>query len=156
MGNIPVDYLLLFVAVLFLGLGLFLSQFFSGLFLFPLAFFHFVFGIVHTHAGHFVLDGHDWMSKEHSCTGGAHDFHKFLGLLFTEALNLAAIADWLGNAVWALVHFGHNGGQQGGTFRTKLAAAGAMVLMAIYAEGFLNSFLLLGNIIFYLKWFFLR
>jgi hypothetical protein len=92
------------------------------------------------------------MLEEHSGTGRFHNLHKFLGLLFTEALDFTSVTDRLGDTVWTTVHLGHNRCQKGGTFWTKLVIFGAMMLVAIYPKGFFHIFLLFRHIVFYFKW----
>ena len=98
-----------------------------------------------------MLEAHHRVSQQHTLAGAGHNVHKFLVLLRAEAHNLATVADWLGNTIWAAVNLGHNGGQKGSTLWTKLVAAGVVMLVAIYTEGLFNIGLFLGNSIFYLR-----
>lgn len=130
--------------VLFLGGGLFRLAFF----LLPLC-------VVYAEAGHLVLHGHHRVLQEHALAGGGHNLHELGVLRLAKALSLAAVADWLGDAIRAAVDFGHNGGKKRGTLRAELLALGAVMLVAVYTESFLDVGLFLRNGVLHLRLFFL-
>ena len=132
-------FLFLFILGLFFGLGF-------VVYLFLLL----VLGVVNTHAGQLVLEGHDGMAQEHAGAGGVHDGQEVVGLLGAEAGTVATVADGFGDAVGAAVHLGHDRGQQGRALGAQLVAGGVVVLVAIDAEGLADIGLFLRDVVLYL------
>ena len=155
--RLPIFYVrrlfLLFVLFLFLGFcfGLFLGILYLGVSLFLLALFLLMLGVVKAHAGHFMLDGHDGMAQQHAGLAGGHDLPELFVLGIAEAGHLAAVADGLGDAVGAAVHFRHDRCQQGRTFRTEPVAGGFMMAVAVNAKGLADVRFFLWDVILYFR-----
>ena len=115
-----------------------------------------IFGIVNTHAGQLVFDGHDGMTQEHALARRVHDLEELLRLLRAEARALAADADRLRDAVRAAVHLRHDRRQECRALRAELVARRAVMAVAVDAERLADIRLLLRDIILDLYRFLLR
>lgn len=112
--------------------------------------------VVNAHAGKLVLDGHDWMLQQHAFLCAVHDLAEFLCLAGAKAWNLTAVTDWLGDAVWTAVHFGHDRGKECSAFRAELIARSIMIAVTVDGKGFFDIGLFLRYIIFNFDWLFFR
>ena len=104
--------------------------------------------VVNAHFHDFVAYRHDRVAYEHSLAGAFHDFHESGVVFFTEAHNIAFVADRLRYAVTAAVHFREDDGEQSVAFRAKLAVLCAVVGVAVGCEGFFDVCFFLRKILF--------
>ena len=103
--------------------------------------------IVDAHARQLMLDRHDRVAQEHAALRAVHDREEFLCRLRAEARTLAAVADWLRDAVGAAVDLRKDGGEQCRAGGAELAALWAVVLAAIDTEGLADVLFLLRDVV---------